>query len=713
MDFAATKDTEELEARKNAVLCNMDICRDDGRLPASKAHVTDDEVQRLFIMFDHDYKGYFTCEDAERIIQGAEDTSITGDALYELITKDKDMEKVTFIHFREFLEQAAKACGDVSVQERIFLLMSESGSCQSARVVTIGVMLVILASTLSFIMETSPGFQVQSCHECKPEPMPGFAKFEMACILLFTAEYSTRVLMSPFVTFDYEKLKMSMNYSDMKRIGGEQRFVWGRLLRYIVVPMNLVDFFAIMPFYLELLMGTGGGFSFLRVLRLARVFRIFKMGKYSSGAKLLGRTLVKSFPALQLLVFFSMIGLTLFSSIIYFVELGDWKVTEDYPGGAFFHETPEGVGDQLSAFTSIPRCFWFVLVTATTVGYGDMSPTSQLGKTVASALMIAGLLVLALPITVFGSNFAQEYARLQEETEREAVEHETRMVHKHALFANSVYGDEFERQSKELESQPKVSSSNRYAFRRSSSMKNSSSASEERNPVPEREGKEGWDGGSPVSGGSDRGGCTESRPASNRSEANAWTGGAHNAGNLCTSTLKRMRNSKETLAWVAVMQQYHKIAKIVREYRDHSKIKPSVCDTLLEEAQQMVLLLSKKGTHTESLMPSMNIVVGLVTRAYQDDTSCLDQRKGQEIISAFFTYAALIATSITPTNTLSSSSSVSLTHAIKEATDVLRAEHRLSRLSESNESQLSDGQVAFQEVFEEKSQEGPRGGQET
>jgi hypothetical protein len=134
--------------------------------------------------------------------------------------------------------------------------------------------------------------------------LAGFARFEMACILLFTAEYSTRVLMSPFVTFDYEKLKMSMNYSDMKRIGGELRFVWGRLLRYIVLPMNLVDFFAIMPFYLELLMGTGGGFTFLRVLRLARVFRIFKMGKYSSGAKLLGRTLVKSFPALQLLVFF-------------------------------------------------------------------------------------------------------------------------------------------------------------------------------------------------------------------------------------------------------------------------------------------------------------------------------------------------------------------------------------------------------------------------
>ena len=62
-----------------------------------------------------------------------------------------------------------------------------------------------------------------------------------------------------------------------------------------------------------------------------------------------------------------MIGLTLFSSIIYFVELGEWKVTDDYPEGAYFHSDAEGLGEQLSSFYSIPRCFWFVLVTATTV----------------------------------------------------------------------------------------------------------------------------------------------------------------------------------------------------------------------------------------------------------------------------------------------------------------------------------------------------------
>jgi|AntRauMFilla1563_2_1112583.scaffolds.fasta_scaffold88973_1 hypothetical protein len=78
----------------------------------------------------------------------------------------------------------------------------------------------------------------------------------------------------------------------------------------------------------------------------------------------------------------------------------------------------------------------------------------------------------------------------------------------------------------------------------------------------------------------------------------------------------------------AFMCVLFQIAKIVREFRDKSKIKPSVCDTLLEEAQHMVLLLNKKGTHPESLMSSMNIVVGLVTRAYQDDTSCLDQVSG-------------------------------------------------------------------------------------
>ena len=57
-----------------------------------------------------------------------------------------------------------------------------------------------------------------------------------------------------------------------------------------------------------------------------------------------------------------------------------------------------------------PACFWWVMVTATTVGYGDMSPTTPWGQLVGCATFYFGIMVLALPITIIGANYAEEYA---------------------------------------------------------------------------------------------------------------------------------------------------------------------------------------------------------------------------------------------------------------------------------------------------------------
>lgn len=90
---------------------------------------------------------------------------------------------------------------------------------------------------------------------------------------------------------------------------------------------------------------------------------------------------------------------------------------------------PTGMRKVASDFTSIPRCFWYVLVTTTTVGYGDMVPVTAMGKTIGGLLMVSGLLVLALPITVLGSNFAAEVARLEEENKKEKLSKELRAMH--------------------------------------------------------------------------------------------------------------------------------------------------------------------------------------------------------------------------------------------------------------------------------------------
>ena len=142
-------------------------------------------------------------------------------------------------------------------------------------------------------------------------------------------------------------------------------------IRFMVCPnrvqflkniMNWIDLLAIIPFFLDLIMRYGfnrnGDFTFLQVIRVIRVFRIIKLSKHNMGLQILGHTLKASIRELFLLIFFLLIGIVIFSSLVYYCE-------KDQPD---------------TKFTSIPRSFWWAVITMTTVGYGDMAPTSEFGQ---------------------------------------------------------------------------------------------------------------------------------------------------------------------------------------------------------------------------------------------------------------------------------------------------------------------------------------------
>lgn len=113
-----------------------------------------------------------------------------------------------------------------------------------------------------------------------------------------------------------------------------------------------------------------------------------------------------SADALYLLLFFTFLGMVLFGAVMFTLEQGEF----DPETNTFLRLDKHGKNFEESPFHSIPGTFYWVLVTSTTLGYGDIVPTTPAGKVVASILMHAGILMLALPITVIGANFAVEYA---------------------------------------------------------------------------------------------------------------------------------------------------------------------------------------------------------------------------------------------------------------------------------------------------------------
>jgi voltage-gated potassium channel len=144
-------------------------------------------------------------------------------------------------------------------------------------------------------------------------------------------------------------------------------------LRYATSFYGLVDLLAILPTYVAFFIPPASALFNVRLLRLLRIFRILKLSEYVSEFGFLGEALVASRRKITVFIGFVLILIAILGSVMYVVE------------------GPE------NGFTSIPVAMYWGITTMTTVGFGDITPKTDLGRFIASCMMLLGWGVLAVP----------------------------------------------------------------------------------------------------------------------------------------------------------------------------------------------------------------------------------------------------------------------------------------------------------------------------
>mmetsp|Transcript_168694 Transcript_168694/g.542090 ORF Transcript_168694/g.542090 Transcript_168694/m.542090 type:complete len:822 (+) Transcript_168694:101-2566(+) len=299
-----------------------------------------------------------------------------------------------------------KLCMRLSPMERVYLTLEDPQSSRLGWLTSLFVFVVILVSAGSFVLSTMPVFHdPPSCPSCEPAPFVIFERVDTFCVVLFTVEYVLRFITSAFtrveLTNEEELIDCMTKEETLRSPSGPQR-----MLTFALHWPNVIDLLAILPSYMSWIMEafSGGGTPdaehdlMVKVTRLMRVVRALRLGRRFEAVIIVVNTMKRSIRALWVLILNLTMGVLVWGAILYYLEQGVY----DPDTGAFVR--PED-NNNPTPFASIPHSFWFAMVTATTVGYGDVVPVTNGGRVVAGLNMVYSLCVLALPIGVIGSNF--------------------------------------------------------------------------------------------------------------------------------------------------------------------------------------------------------------------------------------------------------------------------------------------------------------------
>lgn len=215
----------------------------------------------------------------------------------------------------------------------------DSTDNRTGRIVSILIQLLILISVVTFSMETIP--------DLEPQTRLILRYIEIFTVMIFTIEYLLRIYVSE------------------------------RKLKFIFSFFGIIDFLAILPFYLA----VGVDLRSLRALRFLRLFRILKLVRYNKAMNQFSRAIKSAKEQILLFIFITLI-------LVYFSAVG-----------IYYFENEA----QPEHFSSIFDSLWWAIITLTTVGYGDVYPITVGGKVFTFIILMIGLGIVAIPTGIISS----------------------------------------------------------------------------------------------------------------------------------------------------------------------------------------------------------------------------------------------------------------------------------------------------------------------
>jgi voltage-gated potassium channel len=256
------------------------------------------------------------------------------------------------------------------IQRRVYEVLDGAVMDSTSRIVEIFIAGLVVANVVAIILES-----VQSLHDQYEQY---FHVFDTFSVIVFSIEYVLRV-------WSYGR----------KYLGTEPGLAWQGRKEYLFSMFGMVDFFSTVPFYLQLIMPGAD----LRVLRMFRLLRIFKLSRYNSAMEDMFEAIKSERDSFSSALFLLLISCLLFSSLIYIIE---------------GHDQPD-------VFPSIPAAMhWYILTIIS--GWGNVDPVTYFGVALVVVTQILAIALAAILTGVVATAYTAQVQRRESLYEMEVRE---------------------------------------------------------------------------------------------------------------------------------------------------------------------------------------------------------------------------------------------------------------------------------------------------